>query len=159
MKKYGVPIPLLWLLMFFTAFPSCSVPPVDRSGFMPPVKIDMDYGMENDPDTKIFILKMEERMNILSEHLEIVGTRGIILLHKKTPSFMDKIKLERSKVQFVNGTNALIDELERLQHFVRIKQQKRTISPSGLAACELLAGAIKKRLTKIIRKYNALLTL
>ncbi len=158
MKKYGVAIPFLLLFLFPVIFQHCATHPVDHSGFLPPVKIQLPRNAKNDPDMVSFVLTTENHINSLSNRLETVATRGNMLLRKKDVSFLEKIKLMKIKIQIVNGTNALIGELEKVQQYRR-DHPKEVKDRDHVAACESLSRAIKKRLMDLTRKYNELFTL
>ncbi len=156
MKKYSVPVLLLLLL---AVLPGCSTAPVERTAFLPPVKIKIPPDIKKDTTVVAFIQSSEKRINTLSDQLEKIAIQGKLLLNQqdKKLSFLEEMELTRLKVQFVKVMNAMIEELEQIQMNMA-KEQKDSLNSTDIKAYRRLAKALKMRLNQLTSKYKDLLS-
>jgi len=156
MKKTGVAIPAIMLLLF-AVLQSCSKH-LDRTGFMPPVKIHIPNDAKKDSSTVAFVKSSEKVINELSDRVENIAMNGKDLFGKNEEdlSVMDKIRMTKLSVQFLAAGNSLVTELENIQRYID-KKQEEGVSETDLKAYEAVEKAIEKRIRKLNKKYKHLI--
>lgn len=131
---------------------------IDRTGFLPPVKIQIPDKVKKDTATVNFIRSSEKVINELSDKMEYVALNGKEILNKKDQDLtvMDKIKMTKLSVQFMSAGSSLVNEMEKIQHYIDQKQ-KKGISKMDLKAYEAVEKAIEKRINQLNKKYKKLI--
>ena len=157
MKRFIRPVSVLLLVVLMASLQSCSRP-IDRTGFLPPVKITIPDDVKNDSATLVFIKSSEKVINNLSDRMEDIAVNGKNILSKKEDdlSVLDKIKLTKMSVQFISVGNSLANELEKVQKYVNRKQEEG-ITETDLKVYRNLEKAIEKRIAELNKKYKHLI--
>lgn len=145
--------------LFFLAIimlQSCSGK-IDRTGFMPPLKIKIPNDVKKDVSTVEFINSSEKVINELSDRVENIARNGKGLLNKKEEdmSMMEKIKMTKLSVQFLSAGKSLADALAKIQSYVE-KKQKEGVSNADMKAYEAVEKAMEKRINDLNKKYKDL---
>ncbi len=158
MRKIKRYFSILFLLVLAVILQNCSSLPVDRTGFLPPVKIRISNGVMKDTATANFVKSSEKVINELSDRMENVARNGKELLRKKDEDMtvMEKINMTKLSVQFMAVSNSLANEMEKIQHYIDEKQTKG-ISKMDLKAYESVEKAIEKRINDLNNKYKDLI--
>ncbi len=158
MKKTGKTASVLLLLMLSVLLQNCTRRPVDRTGFLPPVKIRIPRAARNDPATVAFVRSSEKLINTLSDKVEYVARNGKEILDKNEDelSLMDKIKWAKMNMELLTAGNSLIDEMDKIQAYVE-KKHKEGVSKSDMKAYEAVERAIEKRINQLNKKYRKLI--
>ena len=157
MKKIITSISVLLFIALSVSLLSCSKP-IDRTGFMPPVKIRIPNDLKNDAATLAFIKSSEKVINDFSDQIENLAVNGKDILSKKEDdlSIMDKIKLTKMSIQFLAVGNSLANELEKIQKYID-KKQEEGISESDMKVYNALEKATEKRIQDLNEKYKYLI--
>ncbi len=156
MKKLIISVSVLLLVVLSVSLQSCSGK-IDRTGFMPPVKIRIPNDVKKDASTVSFIESSEKVINELSDRIENIARNGKDLLNKneKDMSVMDKIKMTKLSVQFIAAGSSLANELEKIQQYVE-KKQEDGVSETDMKAYEAVEKAVEKRINQLNDKYKNL---
>ncbi len=159
MKKIKTIILSLLLLLPFILIQSCTNSHIDRTGFMPPLKIQVPNDVKKDTATMTFIRSSEKVINALSDRMENIAVNGKDLLGKKDKdmSVMDKIKMTKMSVQLLSVGASLTNELVKIQHYIE-KKQKEGISETDLKAYDAVEKALEKRIDALNNKYKNLIS-
>ena len=130
---------------------------IDRTGFMPPVKIKVPTEVKNDTAVMSFVNASQEVINEFSDKMENVATKGQDLLNKKEEDMtvMEKIRMTKLSIQFMSAGTSLVTELEKIQHYVD-KKQKEGVSKTDMKAYEAVEKALEKRMNALNEKYKDL---
>ncbi len=158
MKKTGKSGLVLLLLIFSFLLQNCTHQPVDRTGFLPPLKIRIPREARKDPATVAFVRSSEVVINTLSDKMEYIAANSQDILVKDDTDLtaLDKIKLIKMNLELVSVSESLIDEMDKIQDYVE-KKEKEGVSQSDLKAYEAVEKAIEKRISQLNRKYNKLI--
>ena len=158
MKKLITSVSVLLLMVLSVSLQSCSGK-IDRTGFMPPVKIRIPNDVKNDAAIVSFIRSSEKVINALSDRMENIAVNGKDLLGKKDKdmSVMDKIKMTKMSVQLLSVGASLTNELVKIQHYIE-KKQKEGISETDLKAYDAVEKALEKRIDALNNKYKNLIS-
>lgn len=158
MKKTGNSGLVLLLLLFSLLLQHCTHQPVNRKGFLPPVKIRIPREARNNPATVAFVKSSEALINTLSDKVEYLAVQGKALLNKNTDdlSVIDKIKLAKVNVEMLSAGNSLIEKMDKIQEYVK-KKEKEGVSRNDLKAYEAVEKAIEKRINQLNKKYKKLM--
>ena len=156
MKKLITSVSVLLLVVLSVSLQSCSGK-IDRTGFMPPVKIRIPNDVKKDAATVSFIKSSEKVINELSDRVENIARNGKDLLKKNEEdmSVMDKIKMTKLSVQFIAAGSSLANELEKIQQYVE-KKQEDGVSETDMKAYEAVEKALEKRINQLDEKYKNL---
>jgi len=157
MKKLKTIIPILSFFMAMIFLQGC-INHIDRTGFLPPVKIQIPNKIKKDTATVNFIRSYEKVINELSDKMEYVALNGKEILNKKDQDLtvMDKIKMTKLSVQFMSAGSSLVNEMEKIQRYIDQKQ-KKGISKMDLEAYGAVEKAIEKRINQLNKKYKKLI--
>jgi hypothetical protein len=157
MKKNLLNIPLLFLIVL-PLFQGCTSKPIDRTGFMPPVKIQIPRDAKQNKTTADFVKSSEKLMNTLSDRIEYIAMNGKELLNKNEEDLtvMDKIQMTKLGIQLLSVNKDLVSEMDKIQKYVE-KKQKEGVSASDMKAYEAVEKAFEKRIEKLNNKYKKLM--
>lgn len=157
MKKTRFIIPFVFLIVL-PLFQGCTSKPIDRTGFMSPVKITIPNDVKQDKTTVAFVKSSEKLINALSDRMEYIAMHGKDLLNKKEEdmSVMDKIQMTKLSVQFLSVSKDLAMEMDKIQKYVE-KKQEEGVSASDMKVYEAVEKALEKRIEKLNNKYKHLI--
>ncbi len=132
--------------------------PVNREGFLPPVSIHISGKVKKDSSAVAFIRSSEKVINELSDRIEYIALNEKDLLQKDNDdlSVMEKIRMARLSMQFLSAGNSLLNELDKIQHYIDEKQ-KKGINDVDLKAYESVEKAIEDRIKRLNEKYKSLI--
>ena len=156
MKKYRLSMLPLLFLMTAALLQSCSGK-IDRTGFMPPVKIQIPEDAKADKATVEFVKSSEILINALSDKIEDIATNGKELLAKKDQdmTLMDNLKMTKLSVQFLSAGKSLTDELTKVQQYIEQKQ-KEGVSEADMKVYEAVEKTLENRINQLNKKYKDL---
>ena len=135
-------------------FHSCSGK-IDRSNFLPPVKIEIPDDVKNDKETVDFIKSCENDINKLSDKVEYVinQEKDVVAKNENDLTFFEKIKLIKLKMELMSAGSSMADELEKIKKYID-KKQKEGVSNADLKAYKVIEEALVKRITLLNEKYE-----
>lgn len=152
---------LIILISLFIVLPflhSCTRK-IDRTGFMPPVKIQVPKEVESDTAVMSFVNASQKVINEYSDKMENVATKGKDLLNKKEEdmSLMEKIRMTKLSVQFMSAGTSLVKELEKIQRHIE-KKQKEGVSKTDMKVYEAVEKALENRINALNIKYKNIIS-
>jgi hypothetical protein len=158
MQKTGNFFYFLLLLALAIGMQSCTHHPVDRTGFLPPVKIKIPPSVKKDSATVRFIRSSEKVINTLSDKMEYLAKNGKGLLNKKDNelSVMDKLNMAKLSMEFMAAGSSLASEMEKIQQYID-KKEKEGVSKNELKPYKSVEKAIEKRMNALNKKYKNLM--
>ncbi len=154
MSNFKKVISIFFLIFLFMQ--SC-VNHIDRTGFLPPVKIEIPQVSKNDKNAVEFIKTSETIINTLSDKMEAIAREGFKIVNKEKDqrSVIDKVKMAKLSIDFFSDGNKLNDEMEKIQKYIENKQNNG-INESELQAYEAVEKAFENRVLQLNKKYNKL---
>jgi len=155
MKRIKIVLWSILFLMLLPALQSCTGNHIDRTGFMPPVKIRIPNDVKKDAATVSFIKSSEKVINELSDRMEniAVNGKGLFGKNEQDMTMMDKIKMTKLSFQFLSAGTSLVNELDKIQHYVDTKEREG-VSEADLKAYETVEKALEKRINALNNKYK-----
>ena len=149
---------LFLLILLLATLAGCTHQSVDRTGFLPPLKIRIPREARKDPATVAFVRSSEVLINSLSDKMEYIAANGrdILVKNEADLTVLDKIKLVKMNLELVSVSESLIDEMDKIQDYVE-KKEKEGVSRSDLKAYEAVEKAIEKRISQLNKKYKKLI--
>lgn len=129
---------------------------IDRTGFLPPVRIEIPQASQKNKKAVEFIKSSEKIINSLSDKMEAVAKDGLEIVNKKNQqTVLDQIKMAKLSIDFFSDGNKLNDEMQKIQNYIDSKQ-KRGINESELQAYKAVEKAFENRVLQLNKKYNKL---
>ncbi len=150
--KSGI-LPVLFLI-FVTLFTGCKSK-VDRTGFMPPVKIQVPAEVKQDREVMRFVNSSEKVINELSDKMERAATDGkdLFMKDEKDMTLMEKMKMTKLGLEFLSCSKSMAEKLLEIQRYIETKQ-KEGVSGADMKAFEAVENTLEKRINDLNRKYQ-----